>query len=345
MSWKSWIAFIAVGYGVVAGPAALAQEAAPAPQPVEPLPALPKLPDVPRSMLAPASPAGGNCACLPGPYFESDPLLDPPELPHPGFFAAVDLGADKIHVRNHLTETLPNGDLVHAEEAPLDWAFSPRIEAGYRLPSGFGDLSMVYRFVATDGNGSGFGPDGPAALHGRFDLDEIDWDYASREFSLWPHLDMKWRIGLRLDWVYWDALADQEPGAGGVFEQRTTNSYVGVGPHTGLELGRRFGHSGFSLIGKCDFAIELGHVRQGYFESSLAGGTESIHVSDGQGVPQAGLELGLRWQPPSYPGAELYAGYHYEYWWDVGRIGRLDLPPSRGDFSDQGFLVRLAYNF
>ena len=75
-----------------------------------PLPGLPRPPDQPRSLLAPATAPLYEPAALPGPYFERDPLLDPPELPPPGWFADVDVLAAKAHVKNKLTNaSIPGG--------------------------------------------------------------------------------------------------------------------------------------------------------------------------------------------------------------------------------------------
>ena len=38
--------------------------------------------------------------------------------------------------------------------AQLDWTVSPRFELGYRLPSGFGELDVAFRFLMTQGSGS-----------------------------------------------------------------------------------------------------------------------------------------------------------------------------------------------
>ena len=38
--------------------------------------------------------------------------------------------------------------------ATLNWTVSPRFEAGYRLPSGFGEIDVSYRFLLTEGAGT-----------------------------------------------------------------------------------------------------------------------------------------------------------------------------------------------
>jgi hypothetical protein len=320
---------------------------------------LPHPPEAPASLLQPATPAAPYvCAPLPGRYFERDPLLDPPQLPQPGWFTAVDIGIIGSHVKNRLTDTVQVGAAapvtVHLPTASLDWTVAPRIEAGYRLPSGFGDLAVAYRFFNTQGTDTLGGPDAPEALRSRLAVNIVDLDYASREFQAWqwPYASMKWRFGLRWADVFFDSQA-VEPfaaaaAASGIFETKSSNNFWGIGPHAGLELDERIGCSGLSLVGSIDAATLLGRLRQNFFEGSTTLGSNgqllagNAHQSVSQDVPILSAFLGLRWQPPAYPNVHVYAGYEYEYWWNVGRNSET---ASRGELSDQGILLRAALNF
>ena len=149
--------------------------------PLDVLPGLPRPPDAPASLFQkPVSPAY-SCEPLPGPYFEVDPLLDPPELPPVGWFAGLDLGIIGPHIKNRLSDTaqidgLPPS-IVHLPTAPLDWTVAPRVELGYRLASGFGGFAFAYRFFGTDGSETVLGLDGPADLRSRLDINVVDFDY------------------------------------------------------------------------------------------------------------------------------------------------------------------------
>ena len=222
-----------------------------------PLPDLPRLPDEPRSLFAPPPPPGPPGPPLPGPYFEDDPRLDPPILPLPGWFADVETEIAVAHVKNKLVNTVSAGgaapNTVALPSAELDWTVAPRFELGYRLPSGFGAFALAYRFLTTEGTQGTIGADGPASLHSRLELNEIDFDYVSREFSLWPLWEMQWRFGGRLTELFFDSRADEPFAAAaagsGIFESRDANGYVGFGPHWGVQLVRQLDASGFSLVG------------------------------------------------------------------------------------------------
>jgi hypothetical protein len=330
----------------------------PRPAEPDPLPGLPRPPDQPASLMLPAPPPGPHPAPLPGLYFEPDPGLDPPALPAPGWFTELEAGVLGPHVKNHLNGTVrlpgqPPGampDNVHVPEAELDWTVAPRVGLGYRLPSGFGEFVIAFRSLASDGSGSLPAAGGAVALKSRLDLNQVALDYASREFSLWPDWDMKWRFGLRLDYVYFDSLAAGPAGAVGggatAFAARDTDRYVGFGPHWGLTLGRHLGCTGLSLVGQADGGLDLGRIRQGFFEDGTAAGLPvagQSHLSSSQAVPMLNVELGIGWRPPDYQNLRFFAGYQYSYWWNVGRLSIT--PTSRGELSDQGVLLRAEFNF
>jgi hypothetical protein len=322
---------------------------------------LPRPPDQPASLLAPAPPLAPPPPPPDRPYFQPDRLLDPPELPQPGWFFNLDVGVIKGHVKNQLSTTVQNpatgnADLVGLPSASLDWAISPRLEVGYRLPSGFGGVALSYRFLATQGSGLVDGTDGPTRLSSLLDINQADLDYVSEEFSLWPKWDMRWRLGLRYAYVYFDSRADEAfdlaAAGSGVFRTRTTNSYVGLGPHTGLELARQLGPSGLSFVAKGEFSLLVGRIRQQFLETTTTLGADgrplvgALSVSDSQGVPVLGVQAGLSWQPPRYPSVQLFLGYQYEYWWCVGLLSNINnLAGTFGEVADQGFVLRAEFNY
>jgi hypothetical protein len=283
-------------------------------------------------------------------YFEFDRLLDSPCLPAPGCFGSLEMEIAAAHVKNRLRNVVSLGgaapDTVHLPSAELDWTVAPRFDLGYRLPAGFGELVLSYRFLSTDGSEDVTTADGPANLRSRLDLNMIDFDYASREFSLWPDWNMKWRFGGRLTYLFFDsheteAFAEALAGSG-IFDRGVSNSYVGFGPHSGLELARRLNDWGFLLVGRIDGAILLGRIRQGFFETSAVGAAGETRISSSQAVPMLNTQAGIGWQAPACPDLQLFLGYEYEYWWNVGR---LSISSSRGEMSNQGICLRAEFHF
>jgi hypothetical protein len=343
----------------------LAQTAAPggaaAPAAREPAsaPALPAMPDAPASLfLQPSSAEPYSCEELPGPYFERDPRLDPPTLPPPGWYTAVEIGIVGPHVKNRLTDTVVVGDrapdVVHLPDAELDWTAAPRFEIGYRLSSGFGEIALAYRFLVSQGSSQLLGADGPATIKSRLDLNIVDLDYGSREFftEQCPYCGMKWRFGIRYADVFFDSQMVEpfsEAAVGsGIVASGAGNNFWGIGPHVGLELTRQFEQTGFALVGSVDGATLLGRIRQNFFEAFTspgaagAGQTGHTRESGSQSVPIINTFVGVRWQPPRYPPIHFDAGYTYEYWWNAGRNSGTN---SRGELSDQGVLLRAELNF
>jgi hypothetical protein len=322
---------------------------------------LPQPANTPASLFAPAPPAGPLPPDAERPYFQHDPLLDPPQLPAPGWFFNVEVDPTKAHVKNEINTTVANPatgnmDLVGLPSASLNWAISPVFELGYRLPSGFGEFLLGYRFLATDGSEFYQNVNGPGRLSSLLDINQIDLDYASSEFSLWPKWDMRWRVGLRYAYVYFDSLAyegfDAAAAGNGIFETRVTNSYVGIGPHAGVDLARRFGTNGLAFVAKLDGAMMFGRIRQQFFEHTTNLGADgqplvgSLSDSSSQGVPVLQVQAGLSWQPPSFPCANFFIGYRYEYWWEVGMLDTLNNNTGTfGEIYDQGVVLRAEFNF
>ncbi len=192
---------ILIGLAVFSGRAAAQGPAMPASSPAQEtadmLSSLPKPLDVPRSMLSPAIPEGPPRAIVPDHYFEEDPLLDVPQLPSWGWFAGAEASLVGAHTsKTMLQNSVPFAgrmDTIALQGAPLDWTVSPRVEIGYRLPSGFGEFSLSYRFLTTDGSESAQFPTGPASLSSGLSTNTFDFDYASHELSLGDNWVMKWR--------------------------------------------------------------------------------------------------------------------------------------------------------
>ena len=159
---------------------------------------------------------------------------------------------------------------------------------------------------------------------------------------------MKWHLGLRGTDVFFDSRADEDPavavGGSGIFERRMTNSYWGIGPSFGLDLERRIGDSGFTVLGRLDGAIFLGRVEQGFFEVATSGASAQTIRSNPAAVPTANWSLGLAWRPPSCQALRCFIGYQGEGLWDVGAFEGTS-PGSNATLYTQGVLLRADFNY
>src|SRR5262249_20831269 len=135
--------------------------------------------------------------------------------------------------------------------------------------------------------------------------------------------------------------------AAGLFaEQRTSNNFVGAGPHAGLEVARCLPLPGLALFGRLDGAVLVGDVTQSYEEvltfgpgSQLGGATR---VESTQGVPVLGVKAGLSWTPYTANGRWLRFdfGYEFEQWWRVGEAAG-----SHATLTMQGLFFRGQFDF
>jgi hypothetical protein len=318
---------------------------------------MPQPPDLPQSLFQPAPPIISPPPDLERPYFQRDPLLDPPDWEKPGWFTSVQI--DIVHPHFFAGQTkglVPVGGRnvnVALGSARFNWTVAPRIELGYRLTSGFGEFSVADRGFYTDGTGALHGPAGNFTRTSHLGVNYTDMDYASREFTPWQNWGMKWRAGVRVAYTWFDTSIgqpfDTAAAGSGDFQARTVNYTVGAGPHFGLQLDRRWVESGLSFETRLDIADTFTRVRQ-RFSAATTTLTPAGNPSRGefldrfwQQVPILNFQVGLGWQPPSLPRVRFFLGYVYEFWWQVGTNSNTQT--THGFFDNQGVVIRASYEF
>jgi hypothetical protein len=323
---------------------------------------LPRPPDQPRSLFQPAAPLGPPPPDLERPYFQVDPILDPPQWGKPGWFTDVQVGVVHPHVffgqmRHGVAIPGRNPVLVSPGAARFDWTAAPRLEIGYRFPSGFGAFSFSDRFFSATGTGPFFGPAGSTTRTSHIGVNYSDWDYISRTFTPWDSpgasWDLTWRGGIRLAETWITNRVDQpfaRAGAThGLFIAGDSNYTVGAGPHFGIQVQRTARPSGLSFIMRLDIADTFTRVHQLFDASSTTltpAGLPARGVATQrfwQQVPILNYQVGLGWDPPQYPQIHFYTGYVYEYWWQVAFQSNTEV--TKGNFDNQGvvFQVRMEW--
>jgi hypothetical protein len=298
------------------------------------------------------------------PYFVRDPLLDLPELQPPGWFGGAEIQILKPHLLSGLSGTVQNraqrangtSTTVALPTAPLDWTVSPRVFLGYRLPSGFGEFMVAYRHLGTGGSGSVPDARGATALNSRLAFDMVDFDYNSREFSLWPRWEMKWTFGIRSLFLFFDSRFNQPFGqaaaGNGIFQARNYNNVGGAGPHAALELTRHLGDSGWSLYVWGDVASVFDGSHVAFLTRSTTLGPdgrplvgETRHFGT-QASPILNFRAGVTWQPSRSSAARLFLGYQYERFWALDRLPPVgNNPPSVGQLWDQGIVLQATFRY
>jgi hypothetical protein len=317
---------------------------------------LPRPPDQPRSLLQPAPSFAIAPQDLEQPYFALDPILDPPQWPGIGWFWDVQAALVKPQIQNQMIQTVGTGlgaaITVAPGNSPVSWTVAPRIELGYRLPSGFGEFSISDTGFTTNGADTVILPDGPAMRTSALQMNYTDLDYLSREYTPWANWEMKWRAGVRIAESFTMTTLDQpfaQAAAGsGVLFSQASNATFGAGPHFAVELERRLALSGFSFVGKVDVADNYSIIRQRF--------TAVTTTLTASGVPDSGVQInrfenqiimltgqvGLAWQPPRFPGTQFFLGYINQTWWNVMAN---ENQFSQGQFAYQGVFFRASWNY
>jgi hypothetical protein len=233
-------------------------------------------------------------------------------------------------------------DVVHVPNADLDWVGSPRIEVGYRLPEGYGEFLASFRSMVSEGTAvlPAFDVLGSGFLRSRLNTNVLDLDYRSRELTPLPCWDLRWQAGIRIAALYFDSRA-----TGLFLEQRTSNNFVGAGPHGGVEVARTLPLPGLALFGRLDGAVVVAGVEQDFEETQtfgpgvvLGGAT---HLRRTVVSPVLSFQTGVSWTPPGNAHWLRFAfGYQFEHWWGIGDVGG-----SRADLTVQGLFFRGEFDF
>jgi hypothetical protein len=270
-----------------------------------------------------------------------DPLLERPPVPPPGLFIGVELDVVKPRVINRLSAPVTVGNVTDTLDLPhacLGVTVSPKFTLGYRLPSGFGEFLLSYRFLDAAGRDTlddlvGPGGETPTA-RSRLDMHVVDLAYGSEEYALGPNWGMRWEIGTRLGTVFYDTRIGD-----GTVALRTSDFFVGAGPEAGLSLTRSLGWGGLGLYGSVNGSVLIGQVSQRFVvDLGPAGAGETVQRGT-QAVPTVAAQAGLSWAPASSR-IRMNLGYQFEQFFDVG-----SLHDSRGDVQTQGFFATGQFNF
>lgn len=351
---------------MLSGTRASAQEAPPPPS----LPQQPSSPPTlgaPEPLMAPA-PAGPGPATpvenpvaglLPPPLTEPadpgpngwgpDPYGTPFGESQTSDFWFVDFEVQIVRpfVKNALVGTVvfPNGstNTISPPSAPLSWTGAPYFEVGYRLPNSLGQFTLSYRFLYSQGTQNVLDINAvPYSLDSHAIVNFGDFDYGTVPYMIYPHWFLQARIGLRLADLYFDTRAVSATN-----NQFDSNNFFSGGPHTRLELWRRFALvPGLSMFGRLDGAVVVGQITQHYNQAltSPDGTTDqgAFYIHKTQTVPILIVQAGISYTPPRMSNLHLSTGYQYEEWWDVGEI---DNYPSRGAFLSNGLFLRAVLDF
>ena len=264
------------------------------------------------------------------------------------------LGSSRaVHAEGH-----SDLDFRAASHAPLDWTVSPYLFLGYRLPSGFGDFAVAYRYLATVGSmGVRGAANGPAILSSRLAFNMIDLDYSSHELNFGHGWDMKPTLGLRILTLFFDSQSDQPfalaAAGNGTFQKRETNNLVGLGPHAALELSRHLGNSGWALWLRTDFTDAFDWINDGAFTRSTTLGpagrplASQTYVFGHEDTPILNVQVGVTWKPSRYSGTRLFLGYQYEHFWALQAINTFSngTTASLGQLTDQGVVMQATFNY
>jgi hypothetical protein len=296
-------------------------------------------------------------------FNQPDPLLDRPYAAPPGWYTNVETNFLFVHLRNQLGAPVPNSltgtsDFVKFAGNPIDPTISPRFEIGYRFPGNWGGVQLGYRFLTSQGSDvMTTGPEddiqASAQQKGILEYNLIDVTYVSREFALGPYWDLRWGVGARALFLYFNSgLQFLNPGSnvGAILAQNESNSLSGFGVWGFIDLERKMPIAGLALFGRFEATDLEAQVRQGFSET-VAGGsgaplTFSARYDFSVGVPILREVAGVSYTVPQWNYSRFLLGVQWETYFQIGRDNLTSgIISSRGQLDLYGLFFRAEFNF
>jgi hypothetical protein len=294
----------------------------------------------------------------PAPPIAEVPLVPPPMIPaepsptclpadcRSGFFGTIDLGLVFPHVTNGLAAPVTVrpfgvGDVVTLPAVGLDSTVAPQFIVGYRLRDNLGAILVSYRNLSSEGREivENFDFAGDGVVRSRLDINTVGLAYSTCENPIGAVWTMRWEVGGKLSSIYFDS-----EGLGPVIGQHVSDHFLGAGPSIALAMTRELQPTGLALYGRAEFDELLGTITQRYSETvgdpRQPDGFGYFEQHGSQGVPVLGLELGLSWLSRPTGRYRLTAGYSFEHYWAVGKVGA-----TAGDVMAQGLFLRTEFNY
>jgi hypothetical protein len=189
---------------------------------------------------------------------------------------------------------------------------------------------------------------------GRVDYNIIDFTYVSREFSLEPHWNMRWGVGARMMFLFFDSrlrFLDPASDPGTILAQSESNHQRAYGAWTFLDVERHLAVPGLNVFGRVEVTDMYARTSQNYTET-VAGNPGDLPLTfqnrfDGaSGVVTLRGIVGLSYTAPSWNHSRFLLGYEYESFFQIGRLsptsGVID---TRGQLDAQGLFLRAEFNF
>lgn len=257
----------------------------------------------------------------------------------PAIFINVDFGAVLPNLTNQLQSsvTYQNGRVknINLPSAPLDWAFQPHLEIGYRLAGEQGGFAISWRGFSSSGSSSEPINKVPATVNTEVSFNIGDLDYIAPMFQPFNNVDVFYRIGARIGGIYFSTTQENK------FENFSETNYMfGGGPHFALESHKRFQKiPGFSHFACVDGTVLIGQTSQNF--SATQGpfnATSSQFVI--QSIPAVTFQTGFSYTPKRATNTKFSLGYQLEQWWNIANVNE-----SKGQLGDNGFFFRTQVDF
>lgn len=229
---------------------------------------------------------------------------------------------------------------VIVPQAKLNWAGTPGITLGYHIPENGGAFLFRYQLLASEGTDP-FVVNGVAtSVTSRLSTNIIDLGYMTNNLIQAPRYDLRAGFGARYNGVYFDSVAG---GADGFF-RKAANFYSGAGPTARVDLMRQVAViPGLSLSGSMEAGVLIGNMDQTFAAGQATGGVlynGQTELNRSVTTYDLKVNAGLSYRPPAAEFFQVFAGYTFEEFFNVGGIS-----PSSANLIYQGALLSFRFDY
>jgi hypothetical protein len=310
----------------------------------EALPALPPVPTIPPAPDQPVPPpAFANGVPVPA-WLESKPKPAWTSMgPDGSIWVDGSVGIVYPAVGQKLQGEVTLGALpvnVIVPQAKLNWAGMPGITLGYHIPENGGSFLFRYQLLASQGTDPFVVNGVNTSVTSRLNTNIIDLGYMTNNLVQAPRYDLRAGFGARYNGVYFDSVAGGSDG----FFRKIANFYSGAGPTARVDLMRQVAIiPGLSMSGSLEAGVLIGNMDQTFAAGQTIAGTLFNGQSEmNRSVTTYDLKVnaGLAYRPPSAEFFQVFAGYTFEQFFNIGSIS-----PSSANLIYQGALLSFRFDY
>lgn len=220
--------------------------------------------------------------------------------------------------------------------ASLEWTVSPTFDLGYRLPGQQGEFALNYQFLVSQGFSSASYLGLASQVKSRITQNEVDFLYRSAPTAFGPRLDIRFEIGAKMGFFFYDTLASNALGEG-----HASNYFFGGGPRFRIDGDFHItSNKRWRWINGLEISALMGQIQQSYSNSVGPYDFAVTAPKTTTTLPVLKYQTGILWVPSFTEGFSVLAGFELDEYWQI-----LKQNQSSGRLQNLGILLQGRLDF